>query len=1038
MKQYHRINNICGWIVFAIAAFVYISTIEPTGSFWDCGEFIAASYKLQIGHPPGAPLFLMIGRIFSLFAGKDVRQVSILINTLSALMSAFCILFLFWTITALARKIIIKTQEVTTSQMIAVMGAGIVGALAYTFSDSFWFSAVEGEVYASSSFFTAIVFWAMFKWDSVADEKHANRWIILIAYLMGLSIGVHLLNLLTIPSLAFIYYFRKYTPTTMGVIKTAIAGVAVLGIVQVGVISELITIASKFELFFVNSFGMPLWSGFMIFLLLFIAAIIYFLMRTTKNNQPLWNLSLLCLTFLVLGYSSYAMIVVRSEANPPMDENDPQNVFNLSSYINREQYGDRPLFFGQYYNAQQTGMEEGSMQYATAKDKETGKDKYIETGRRISPTYDQSKSTFFPRMFSAQENHVSAYKEWAGVEGDATPTFAQNLKFFWSYQVVHMYWRYMMWNFAGRQNDIQGHGGINKGNWISGIKAIDAMRLGPQDKLPESMLANKGRNCFYFLPLILGLIGAIWHFKRDKHGAWIVMLLYFFTGMAIVLYLNQTPYQPRERDYAYAGSFYAFAIWIGLGVAAIIEKLKNKMPEVVAAGLTTAVCLVAVPGVMAKDGWDDHDRSHRFTSRDFAWDYLQSCAPNAIIFTNGDNDTFPLWYAQDVEGVRPDIRIINLSLLNTDWYIDQMKYKAYSSDPIPFSLTHDKYMQGTRDYIPFYDRQVPGYTDLKEVVDFISNDGPEFKVKTQGGNDLSYFPTKKFFIKVDKDAVLKSGTVRPEQAKDIVDTVFWDVQKTYLMKADIMILDLIANNNWKRPIYFAVTVGNESYLNLESYFQLEGLAYRLVPIKGKTDTQGQTGRVDSKNMYSNMMNKFEFGNMKRPDVYLDQTNMGMTMNFRNNFSRLAETLIQEGKRDSAITVLDKMNDEMPDKTVAYNVMMLRPIELYFAAAQGPKMMDGSPLTTASVELPDARKKHSLDMALAITKRMGAIYENDMRYYLSLKGTEYYKYIDRDANQALAIYNELIRMAKVAGQDQVVKEMEPQFKKLEEQFNGGLH
>ncbi len=1037
MKQYHRINNLCGWIVFAIAAFVYLSTIEPTGSFWDCGEFIAASVKMQIGHPPGAPLFLMLGRVFSLFAGDNVRMVSVMINSLSALMSAFCILFLFWTITALARKVIIKGKEATTGELIAVMGAGAVGALAYTFSDSFWFSAVEGEVYASSSFFTAIVFWAMFKWEAVADERHANRWIILIAYLMGLSIGVHLLNLLTIPSLAFIYYFRKYKPTTGGVIATGLAGVAILGIVQFGVISELITIASKFELFFVNSFGMPFWSGFMVFLLLFVAALVYGLMRTTKKNQPLWNLSLLCLAFIVLGYSSYTMIVVRSQANPPMDENDPENVFNLSSYINREQYGDRPLFYGQYYNAQQTGMEEGSMQYAAVQDKATGKDKYVETGRRISPTYDNSKSTFFPRMFSAQENHVSAYKEWAGVEGDATPTFGQNLKFFFSYQVVHMYWRYFMWNFAGRQNDIQGHGGINKGNWISGIKAIDAMRLGPQDNLPDSMLANKGRNAFYFLPLILGLIGLIWHFKRDKHDAWTVMLLYFFTGMAIVLYLNQTPYQPRERDYAYAGSFYAFAIWIGLGVAALIEKLKNKMPEVAAAGLTTAVCLVAVPAVMAKDGWDDHDRSHRFTSRDFAWDYLQSCAPNAIIFTNGDNDTFPLWYAQDVEGVRPDIRIINLSLLNTDWYIDQMKKKAYASDPIPFSLTHDKYMQGTRDYVPFYDRQVAGYTDLKEVVDFIGNDGPEYKVKTQGGSELSYFPTKKFFLKVDKDAVMKSGTVRPDQAKDVVDTLFWDLQKTYLMKADMMILDLIANNNWKRPIYFAVTVGNDSYLNLEPYFQLEGLAYRLVPIKGKADSQGQTGRVDTKNMYANMMGKFEFGNMKRPDVYLDQTNMGMTMNFRNNFSRLSESLLDEGKRDSAITVLDKMNEEMPDKTVPFNVMMLRPIELYFAAAQGPRMLgQDSTLSLSNMELPEARKKHSLDMAIAITKRMADIYENDLAYYYSLKGTEYYKFIDRDANQALAIFNELIRMSKAANQDQLVKELEPRFKKLEDKFNSG--
>lgn len=1030
MKRYQFINNLCGWIVFAIAAFVYITTIEPTGSFWDCGEFIAASYKLQVGHPPGAPLFLMLGRFFSLFAGGDVKMVPVMINIMSALMSAFTILFLFWTITLLARKVVLKAAEITSGEIITVMGAGIVGALAYTFSDSFWFSAVEGEVYASSSFFTAIVVWAMFKWDAVADERHSNRWIILIAYLMGLSIGIHLLNLLTIPALAFIYYFRKYKVTRWGVIKTAVIGVIILGLIQYGIISGLMGIASKFDLLFVNTFGLPFWSGFIFFLLLITAAIIYGLKHSVEKNKPVLNLAILCFTFILVGYSSYAMIVIRSAANPPMDENDPEQVFSLLSYINREQYGDRPLFYGQYYNARQVDLEEGAMQYT--RDEE----KYIPTTAKITPIYDPAASTIFPRMYSAQENHISAYKEWAGVKGDQTPTFAQNIKFFWSYQVVHMYFRYFMWNFAGRQNDMQGHGGITKGNWISGINGIDAMRLGPQDKLSEGMKNNKARNKFYFLPLILGIVGMIWHYKRDKHDAWTVMLLFFFTGLAIVLYLNQTPYQPRERDYAYAGSFYAFAIWIGLGVIAIADALRKRMAEPVAAGLSTFVCLLGVPVIMAAEGWDDHNRSHRYTSRDIAWDYLQSCAPNAIIFTNGDNDTFPLWYAQEVEGVRTDVRVVNLSLLNTDWYIDQMKMKAYQSDPLPISMTHDKYVQGTRDYVPYYDRQVPGYTSLGEIISFISSDRAEAKVRTQGGTELNYFPTNKFSLKVDKDAVLKSGTVRREDIDKVQDTLQWTLNKTYLMKADLIILDLIANNNWKRPIYFAVTVGNDSYMNLEPFFQLEGLAYRFVPIRNTPDASGQTGRVAPEIMYDNMMNKFLFGNMNREDVYLDQNNLNMAMNFRNNYSRLAEALIDKGSRDSALKVLDYMNEMMPDKTVPYNVMMLRPIELYYAAASAaPGMMLDSALNSSTVELPEQKRRQAIDKANAITLRMADIYEDELDYYFSLKGTEYLKYVDRDMNQALAIFNELIRMAKANGQDEIVKQLEPRFKKLEERYGG---
>lgn len=1031
MNLYKKVNNIFGWIAFAISMYVYGSTIEPTGSFWDCGEFIAASYKLQVGHPPGAPLFLMVGRVATLLGGNDPRMFSIMINLMSAVMSAFTILFLFWTITALARKIVIKTSEVTTAQLVAVMGSGMVGALAYTFSDSFWFSAVEGEVYASSSFFTAIVFWAIFKWESLADERHSVRWIILIAYLMGLSIGVHLLNLLTIPALAFVYYFRKYKPTTMGVVKTSVISIVILALVQYGVISGLVSVASKFELLFVNTFGLPFWSGFLFFMLAVVAAIIYGLMRTEKTRNVLWNTVLLCGAFLIIGYTSYTMIVVRSAANPPMDENDPENAFSLLGYLNREQYGDRPLFYGQYYNARQVELAEGAMQYTK------GPENYIPTGPKLSPKYEPDKCTFLPRMYSGQENHIAQYKEWAGVKGEETPTFGQNLKFLFVYQIGHMYLRYFFWNFVGRQNDLQGHGGITRGNWISGIKALDEWRLGPQGQLSEGMKNNKGRNTFYFLPLLLGIIGLIYHFKKDKHDAWVITLLFFFTGIAIVLYLNGPPLQPRERDYAYAGSFYAFAIWIGLGVLSIIELFQKKTGPMIAGGLTTVLCLVAVPGLMAKEGWDDHNRAHRYTSRDFAWNYLQSCAPNAIIFTNGDNDTFPLWYAQEVEGVRPDIRIINLSLLNTDWYIDQMKRQAYQSPPVPFSLSSDKYIQGTRDYLPYYDRSIPGYSNLKDVVEFMSNDDANYKVQTQGGTSLSYFPTKRFYIPVDKEAVLKSGTVSAEDASLIVDTMKWEIDKNYLMKADMMILDLLAHNNWKRPLYFAVTVGDDSYLSLQQYFQLEGLAYRIVPIKSNDiGGQGSTGRVNPKVMYDNMMNKFLWGNMNREDVYLDQNNLNMTMNFRNNFSRLAETLVMKNEKDSAMKVLDKCMSEMPDKTVPYNVMMLRPIELYYAIGRSNNMgTDSSALTAESMEFPEQKRKQAIETANKITLRMADIYEDDLQYYFSLKGTPYLKFIERDMGQGMAVFQELIRMSQNAGQTEVTKKLQERFKKLESQYGG---
>ncbi len=1012
--NYKRINDVTGWVVFLIACYTFCSTIEPTGSFWDCGEFIATATKLEVGHPPGAPLFLMLARVFILFAGDNLQQIPIMVNIMSALMSAFTILFLFWTITAMARKIILNNAEQTMDRILAVMGAGVVGALAYTFSDSFWFSAVEGEVYASSSFFTAIVVWAIFKWEQAADEPHNLRWLILIAYLMGLSIGVHLLNLLAIPALAFVFYFRKYKPTTQGVFATALISILILAFIQYGVIQLMITIAGKFDYFFVNTIGMPFGTGIIIYGLLIIGALVVALRYTKRKNMPLWNTAVLCVVFIMIGYSSFAQIIIRSNANTPLDENNPENVFNFISYLKREQYGDRPLFFGQSYNSKVVGQVEGAMNYARVK----GADKYVEAGRKVEPRYD--KEGLFPRMWSNQQSHINEYKKWADIKTDRFPTFGDNLKFFFVYQMGEMYWRYFMWNFSGRQNDIQGPGGITKGNWLSGINFIDEMRLGPQDKLPESMTNNKARNKMYMLPFILGIIGLIYHFSRDKFDAWIVMLIFFFTGVAIVIYLNGTPLQPRERDYAYAGSFYAYAMWIGLSVLSLYEFLRKKASPVAAAGVATILCLT-VPVVMARAGWDDHNRSHRFTSRDFATDYLNSCAPNAIIFTNGDNDTFPLWYAQEVENVRTDIRVVNLSLLNTDWYIDQLKHKYYTSEPINISWSSDKYNLGKRDYIPFYDRGIKGSVELKELVDFMGSDDPQAKARTNNGDEVNYYPSKNIKLTINKDEVLASGTVSAENADKIVPAMEWTVDGNYLMKNDLMILNILANNHWKRPVYFATTVGSDNYLNLEPYFQLEGLAYRIVPIRTDVKNDVVAGRVDTKIMYKNVMEKFVYGNMNDPRVYLDENNLRMTTNFRINFARLAEELLAENKRDEAVKVLDKCMEVMPDKNVPYNFFMTKIAELYYRAA-GAMGTD----SLAQDNMEGSRRTELINKANAISERVLNIYYDNMNYYLSLKGTKYYKLVDTEMNQALYILQSISNTLRMTRQTEMAGKAEKKF------------
>lgn len=1016
MKEFKRLNNIIGWLVFAIASTVFLVTTEPTGSLWDCGEYISTAFKLQVGHPPGAPLFQLLGKFFSLFA-PNASLVAQMVNAMSALASGFTILFLFWSITHMARKFFIKDGVIAGANMIAVLGAGAVGALAYTFTDSFWFSAVEGEVYALSSFFTAIVFWAILKWEDAADNGHAYRWLILIAYLMGLSIGVHLLNLLAIPAITFVYYFKMYKPSTKGIIITFIISIVILAVVMYVIIPWMVAIAGLFERFFVNSFGMPFHTGSIIYFLLLVGGIIFGLYRTQKMKKLVANTILLAFTFITIGYMSFLILVVRSNANTPIDENNPEDATSLLAYLNREQYGDWPLFYGQYFNAPTIDAKDNKpvytksyaivdedklphpskiklgdrglvkiYQYKEDAEKElaslnnpklTIKQAYVITDERKMriPVYDPDFTTIFPRMWSNQRSiHPSVYNEYITDRSNrktvtnndgkketlVIPSFADNLRFFFSYQIGHMYMRYFMWNFSGRQNDIQGHGNNINGNWISGINFIDEMRLGPQDDLPIELQNNKASNRYFMLPLILGLLGLWFHFSKNYKDGIVVAVLFLMTGLAIVVYLNQYPYQPRERDYAYVASFYAFAIWIGLGVIALYDLLrKYANPKAVAIGVT-AITLALVPGIMAQQNWDDHDRSGRYNTLNIALNYLNSCEPNAILFTNGDNDTFPLWYAQEVEGQRTDVKVVNLSLFNTDWYIDQMIRKTYEADPIPIGITRDKFIQGTNDVAYFIAN--PNITkdkvhyNVKDLTEFFFSDAENTKFRPRGGDPINYFPTKLFYIPVDKELVLANGTVAAKDSARIVDKVEWSINKSMVQKNDLMMLEMLASFDWKRPIYYAITTGPDSYLNLMEYFQLDGMAYRLVPIRTvENDFLGTYGNVNTDILYDKLMNKFRYDGLNDPSLYFDQFHMHSIRNYRSNFAKLATKLAEEGKNEKAKAVLDRAFEVLPEETVSYDFYVVPLAEAYYKIGETEK-------------------------AKEITKRMIDIQTHDLQYY----------------------------------------------------------
>jgi len=982
MKNFKQLNTIVGWVTFLVAAVTYLLTIEPTASFWDCGEFITTSFKLEVGHPPGAPFFMIMGRLFNLFASNP-SHIAIMVNAMSALASAFTILFLFWTITHLAKKMIKPEGEYTMGQIIAILGSGVVGALAYTFSDTFWFSAVEGEVYASSSLFTAMVFWAILKWENEADGPYANRWIVLIAYLMGLSIGVHLLNLLAIPAIVFVYYFRKYKVTRNGILISLLVSLIILGVIMYGIIPGVITIATWFELMFVNGIGLPFNTGVIIYALLLVGAIVYGIMYTVRKKLVLWNTVLLSVLVILIGYSSFAMIVIRSSANPPMDQNSPDNVFALLGYLNREQYGDRPLVYGQYYNTPLDKYENDKPYYI----QKNGK--YVIADMRQKPVFDSNLSTIFPRMYSREADHIEAYKQWADIKGRAVkttdeegqtktiqiPTFGENLVFFFRYQVSYMYFRYFMWNFSGRQNDIQGRGEITSGNWITGINFLDSQRLGDQKTLPQEFKNSKARNTYYLFPFLLGIIGIVFMYNQGAEGKkdlWTVFLLFFMTGLAIVIYLNQSPLQPRERDYAYAGSFYAFTIWIGIGVLGLYQGLKKYAPDTISAGIASGLALLLVPTIMAAQNWDDHDRSNRYTARDFGANYLNTCAPNAIIFTNGDNDTFPLWYNQEVEGVRTDIRVCNLSYFQTDWYVDQMKSKAYQSEPLPISFTHDQYVQGKRDVIYLMeDPRLKGSVELKKALDFVKDENP--RTKLEQADFASYIPSKKLFLVVDKAAVIRNKAVDPEDYDKIVDTIKIDLSsKHYITKDELMTLDMIANNNWERPIYFAITIGRDKYMNLQDYFQHEGFADRLVPIKTTSDNSGMNfGRVNTKLMYKNMMETFKWGNMNNPKVYIDENNGRMMMNVRSTFNRLADALVAEGQNEKAIKVLDRCVELIPHKIVPFNYFSMMMAETYFKAGQPAK---GKEIITTIM----TNYKEQLDYFFKLNKPMRSSVDDEIQ------------------------------------------------------------
>lgn len=915
--RYNKINNLLGWICAAIATIVYVATIERTVSWWDCGEFIASAFKMQIVHQPGAPLFLMMENVFSNLAMGDGSRVAFWMNMGSAICSGLTILFLFWTITALARKIfsgVSPKAELPANQVFIIMASGVVGALAYAFTDTFWFSAVEAEVYGMSSLCTAVVFWAILKWEASADEPRADKWLILIAYIMGLSIGVHLLNLLVIPAIALVIYFRKTKhATNAGIFRSLGIGVVVLGFILWGIIQFSVKFAAYFDLFFVNTLGMGFGYGVAFFVILVVGGLIYGINYSIKKSKRLLNIALISTCFIILGYSSFAMIMIRAKADPTLNNSDPDNAFTFLSYLNREQYGDEPLFKGRFFDSKVTGVEDGKNVY-----RKDG-DKYVVAKR--NPTYTYDKETLFPRVYSEKNGHPEFYREFLGLGPNDAPTFADNIKFFFGYQIGHMYGRYFLWNFAGRQNDQQGHGSYTEGNWISGIKPIDNMLVGGQNVLPTSAKDDPSRNTYFFLPLMIGLIGAFWHFGKRQRDAGVVGLLFFFTGIAIVLYLNQTPLQPRERDYAYAGSFYAFSIWIGLGVLAIADFLKKKTNVKVAGYVATAVGLLAGPVILIAQNYNDHNRSEKSLARDMARNYLESCAPNAILFSYGDNDTYPLWYVQEVEGFRTDVRVVNLSLLSADWYMKQMMSKANDADALPINIDPELIKDGVRDVIYYQDYNIPGYVPVQDLLKVMLSDNPQNKAQLQSGEFVNLLPTKKMELAIDKQAVLANNVVPKEWESAVTDTMRWTYSQNYVSRAELSMLAILANNNWKRPIYFTITTPETNYMGLDRFLVSEGFAFRLMPIDMGLNEGDPSSIINVDQTYENVVNKFTWGNIGNA-AYIDPDSYRyISMYVGSIYGQTGQELLAAGETEKAKKLVLDAYQDMPKKAFLMSDVM---------------------------------------------------------------------------------------------------------------------
>lgn len=1010
--KYNKINNLFGWLTGAIAYLVYIKTMEPTVSFWDCGEFLSCAAKLEVGHSPGAPLFMMMQRIFAVFAPSPATQ-ALFINSFSALTSALTIVFLFWTITHYAKKLLVPNGEEATGDKLAlIMGAGLVGGLAYTFSDTFWFSAVEAEVYATSSFFTAITFWAMLKWENVADTKHADRWLVLIAYLIGLSVGVHLLNLLCIPPIVMIWYFRRYTPTVKGGILAFLIGCGILGFVQFGVIQYIPKFAANFDIMFTNSFGLPFDVGSITFVLLLCGALVWLLMWAKKKQKPLLHTGILSVIFIIIGYSSYIVPVIRSRAEVPVDMTNPDNAFSLNSYVSREQFGSQPLLTGPDFTSPMVSIRNTGKIYTQVQ--KNGKDLYEETGVKREAVYDPTTTRFFPRVWDGSEGHAGFYRSYLGLAEGQAPSSSDNLSFFFGYQMNWMWWRYFMWNYAGRENDFEGQGDAKNGNWISGIKALDKGRVGDLDKMSDGFKNNGARNQLYFLPLILGIMGVVFQFNRNRKDGLIVFLLFFFTGAAIGIFLNMTPGQPRERDYAFAGCTYAFAVWIGLGVIMVYDFIAKAVKGYPAAIGATALCLVAVPTLMAKEEWDDHDRSQKRLAWSTAYNDLMSCEPNAILVTFGDNDTYPLWYLQEVEGVRKDVRIMINTLIGTEWFIDQLQRKINDADAVPMVWKREDYIGSRHEHVRYIDNhKVPQdkYYDLYDICKFMCS-----KDDAVADDGDGYIPALNVFVRgLSKEELVKKGMLDIADTGAIINEMKFSLPKDGMYKNDITLINMIAENaknGWQRPIYLSGGFpGNDTYLGLHDYLRQEGMVYRLVPYKKiPTAETKQIGmNINLTKSYNLFMNTFKWGGTETSNVYFDEKNRVMMMAYRIYASQIADDLSAHGRNAEAIQLLDKVKASITPHAYYYELTAFYMAMSYYKAGA---------------------KEKGRALSLDITKNC----EDDIEYILTLDDNQR-EYLSRDIRNDASIVNSLSGTAQAAGDAEGAKQLNDRFQGIYNKVKG---